>query len=589
MSDVPTSSRREFVKVAGSAALGASLFPVDALGQTPAKRRYAIVGTGDRGSGMWGRDLVKTLSGPARVRRTVRHEPEARRRRPRFHRRAQLPHLHELRRDDREDEAGPADGDDRRRLPPRIHHQGARSRHRRDDREADDDRRDEVSGHPRRREAEQPQDRRHLQLPLRAGPPADEGDPAVERDREDRLGRLQLVPRRRSTAPTISAAGTGCANNSGSLLVHKASHHFDLMNWWLGADPVEVSGSGGLQVYGKNGTFRGTNCRTCPHKSECRFYYDMTKDKKRMDLYAKCEDVDGYYRDGCVFREDINIFDTMSAIVKYSNGTTMNYALNAYMPYEGLPRGVQRREGTARRAVLRAAAVGRRRQPRDLRHQELRQADEGADSEDDRGARRRRRSHARSDLQEDRRAGVHEAARLARRRDVVPHRHRGPEQHRPEEDRSGSPISSSCDAGLVRPAAGRHRRRPLHADQRARPRGPRHHLRRDHRVGARAGSPRPARRRRRSASTISRATSPGRGTSAPSSAATATASPNGRFTLDGRTFQLATNNGTNHLHGGVKGFDKVVWQAQPYRARRPHRGRVQLHQPRRRGVAIRAR
>src|SRR5580765_3397780 len=59
MSDAPASSRREFVKVAGSAALGASLFPVEAFGQPAAKRRYAIVGTGDRGSGMWGRDLVK--------------------------------------------------------------------------------------------------------------------------------------------------------------------------------------------------------------------------------------------------------------------------------------------------------------------------------------------------------------------------------------------------------------------------------------------------------------------------------------------------------------------------------------------------
>ncbi|HEX6623560.1 MAG TPA: Gfo/Idh/MocA family oxidoreductase, partial [Pyrinomonadaceae bacterium] len=124
-------------------------------------------------------------------------------------------------------------------------------------------------------------------------------------------------------------------SKGGSLWVHKATHHFDLVNWWLAADPVEVVAHGDLNVYGRANDFRHTHCRPCPHKAKCPFYFDITKVPSMMKLYVACEDVDNYHRDGCVFREDVDIYDTMSALVKYSNNVTMNYSLNAYLPIEG--------------------------------------------------------------------------------------------------------------------------------------------------------------------------------------------------------------------------------------------------------------
>ncbi|MFC7666247.1 Gfo/Idh/MocA family protein [Hymenobacter humi] len=91
--------------------------------------------------------------------------------------------------------------------------------------------------------------------------------------------------------------------HSGSLLVHKATHHFDLLNWWLESDPEEVYANGQLNFYGKNNSFRHTHCRPCPHKDKCAFYWDMTQDKRLMAIYADNEKYDGYLRDGCVWKK----------------------------------------------------------------------------------------------------------------------------------------------------------------------------------------------------------------------------------------------------------------------------------------------
>jgi predicted dehydrogenase len=138
--------------------------------------------------------------------------------------------------------------------------------------------------------------------------------------------------------------------------VHKSTHHFDLINWWLDADPAEVSALGSLVNYGKAGPFRHTHCRPCPHKDKCNYYWDITRQPRLVELYVNAEKADGYLRDGCVYRQDIDIFDTMNAVVKYSTGVQMSYAVHTYMPIEGYAW-----RSTARRGASRCATTSARR------------------------------------------------------------------------------------------------------------------------------------------------------------------------------------------------------------------------------------
>ncbi len=129
--------------------------------------------------------------------------------------------------------------------------------------------------------------------------------------------------------------------NSGGLLVHKSTHHFDLVNWWLGAVPVSVLANGRRQFYtpaiarrlGLSGPHE--RCTTCPEKQKCGFALDLSANAHLKSLYADCESYDGYFRDRCVFRADIDIEDTMNVIVGYDTGATLSYSLNAFNAWEG--------------------------------------------------------------------------------------------------------------------------------------------------------------------------------------------------------------------------------------------------------------
>lgn len=124
--------------------------------------------------------------------------------------------------------------------------------------------------------------------------------------------------------------------NSGSLLVHKATHHFDLVNWFLEEDPVEVNAFGTRRFYGPTRENRSERCLTCDYQKSCEFYLDLNKNPEFVKLYLECEEADGYYRDRCVFSDDINIEDSMSVNVRYSGGAILSYSLTAHSPYEGM-------------------------------------------------------------------------------------------------------------------------------------------------------------------------------------------------------------------------------------------------------------
>lgn len=134
---------------------------------------------------------------------------------------------------------------------------------------------------------------------------------------------------------------------SGGLSIHKSTHHFDLVNWWINQKPVEVFAFGALNYYGKDGELNPSQanhryCGTCDEKSACQYYRRWTNRRNSFSvkddhLSSNIEEsaYTNYRPDACIFDHEIDIEDTYTATVKYDKGALLSYSVNFSTPYEG--------------------------------------------------------------------------------------------------------------------------------------------------------------------------------------------------------------------------------------------------------------
>jgi predicted dehydrogenase len=149
--------------------------------------------------------------------------------------------------------------------------------------------------------------------------------------------------------------------NSGGLLIHKASHHFDLVNWLLADAPATVYARGGVKFYGaENAAARGLPSRPergthdGPHSP---WELDLRDDPRLKALYLDNESYDGYHRDQDVFGPGVTTEDNLAVIVDYERGAVLSYSLNAHSPWEGYRIYVNGTEGRAELEVIERSAV----------------------------------------------------------------------------------------------------------------------------------------------------------------------------------------------------------------------------------------
>lgn len=137
--------------------------------------------------------------------------------------------------------------------------------------------------------------------------------------------------------------------NTVSLLSHKAIHNFDLLHFWLADVPKRVFATSSRKMFGPENATRygmeahGERCGECTLTNTCPFFWDtvnLPSANETPEVVRARGRESGYYRDLCVFREDITADDTFSIAARYEGGAqlTMTWEVartNSYLEFAG--------------------------------------------------------------------------------------------------------------------------------------------------------------------------------------------------------------------------------------------------------------
>ncbi len=129
-------------------------------------------------------------------------------------------------------------------------------------------------------------------------------------------------------------------DKSGGLMLHKSTHHFDLINWWIDSIPETVFGFGKLSFYGReNAEKRGVKVTydryTGNDTTGDPFAMKLDQSEAVKKMYLDQEKYDGYQRDRNVFGDGITAEDNMTVLARYRSGVQLTYTLTCFLPREG--------------------------------------------------------------------------------------------------------------------------------------------------------------------------------------------------------------------------------------------------------------